>query len=168
MILLLFEFLQSQGVKIPAAFLYFSTRMILAAGTSLLFVIVLGPQFIKKLYAWKIGQPIRSVAEVPLLAELHGKKKDTPTMGGVLILAGIGASLFLWMDLHNVFTLILFLTMLVLGFLGGIDDFLKLRLKNSKGLRGKKKLLAQAGFSSLVAIYLLSPAVQSSLARQRT
>jgi phospho-N-acetylmuramoyl-pentapeptide-transferase len=163
MILFLFEFLQGLGLKIPSAFLYFSTRMILAAVTSLLFVIVVGPQFIKKLYAWKIGQPIRSVAEVPLLAELHGKKKDTPTMGGILILAGVGASLFLWMDLRSVFTLILLLTMLVLGLLGGIDDYLKLRLKNSKGLKGKKKLLIQVGFSSLLALYLLSPTLQSAI-----
>jgi phospho-N-acetylmuramoyl-pentapeptide-transferase len=97
------------------------------------------------------------------LAELHGKKKDTPTMGGVLILAGIGTSLLLWMDLRSAFTLILLLTMIVLGFLGGIDDYLKLRLKNSKGLRGKKKLCIQVGFSALVAIYLLSPVVQSSI-----
>jgi phospho-N-acetylmuramoyl-pentapeptide-transferase len=167
MILFLFEFLQALGLKIPSAFLYFSTRMILAAGTSLLFVIVLGPQFIKKLYEWKIGQPIRSVAEVPLLAELHGKKKDTPTMGGILILAGVGASLFLWMDLRSVFTLILLLTMVVLGFLGGIDDYLKLRLKNSKGLRGKKKLFVQVVFSSLLALYLLSPMLQSAISTKK-
>lgn len=165
MMLFLFEYLQALGFKIPTAFLYFSTRMILAAGTSLLFVILLGPQFIKKLYAWKIGQPIRSVAEVPLLAELHGKKKDTPTMGGVLILAGIAVSLFLWMDLRSIFTVILLFTMVVLGFLGGVDDYLKLRLKNSKGLKGKKKMLIQIGFSSLVALYLLSPTLQVAMGK---
>ncbi len=163
MILFLFEFLQCLGIKVPAAFFYFSTRMILAAITSLLFVIVLGPLFIKKLYEWKIGQTIRSVAEVPLLAELHGKKKDTPTMGGILVLAGIGAALVLWMDLRSVFTLILLLTMVVLGFLGGIDDYLKLRLKNSKGLPARKKMLVQVVFSSLLALYLLCPPVQSVL-----
>ncbi len=167
MILFLFEFFQDLGLKIPSAFFYFSTRMILAAGTSLLFVIILGPLFIKKLYEWKIGQPIRSMAEVPLLAELHGKKKDTPTMGGILILAGVGASLFLWMDLRSVFTLILLLTMMVLGFLGGIDDYLKLRLKNSKGLKGKKKLFIQIAFSSLLALYLLSPPFQSAISTKK-
>jgi phospho-N-acetylmuramoyl-pentapeptide-transferase len=141
--------------------------MILAAGSSLLFVILLGPVFIKKLYEWKIGQPIRCIREVPLLAELHGKKKDTPTMGGILILAGIGTSLFLWMDLRSVFTLILLLTMVVLGFLGGIDDWLKLRRKNSKGLTGKKKLLVQIGFSSLLALYLLSPSLQFAIATKK-
>jgi phospho-N-acetylmuramoyl-pentapeptide-transferase len=113
--------------------------MILAAMTSLLFVIILGPRFIKKLYEWKIGQPIRSVEEVPLLADLHAKKKDTPTMGGVLILSSIVFSLFLWMDLRSPFTLILLLTMVVLGILGGYDDYMKLRHKNSKGVKGRKK-----------------------------
>src|SRR3990167_4102311 len=103
--------------KIPVAFAYFSTRMILAAATSLLLTIFLGPRFIKKLYELKIGQPIRSVEEVPLLAELQEKKKDTPTMGGILILSSMGIALFLWMDLGNVFTWILLLTTVVLGWL---------------------------------------------------
>ena len=71
MLILLFEWLQSMQWKGPAAFTYFSTRMILAAATALLLTIFLGPRFIKKLYELKIGQTIRSVEEVPLLAELH-------------------------------------------------------------------------------------------------
>lgn len=161
MLLLLIDWLHSFGIKIPTAFAYFSTRMILAAASSLLLTIFLGPRFIKKLYEWKIGQPIRSVAEVPLLAELHGKKKDTPTMGGILILFSMAISLFLWMDLENVFTWILLLTTLVLGCLGGVDDYLKLRHKNSKGLKGRKKMAIQVLFSALVAIFLLSPIANS-------
>jgi phospho-N-acetylmuramoyl-pentapeptide-transferase len=163
MILFLLQFLHGWGIHIPSGLTNFSTRMILSAATALLFVIALGPRFIKKLYALKIGQPIRSVEEVPLLAELHEKKKDTPTMGGVLILASLGLSLFLWMDLQNVYTLILLVTMLVLGLLGGLDDYKKLKLKNSKGIRGKKKLYVQVGLSSLVALYLLSPTVQNAI-----
>jgi phospho-N-acetylmuramoyl-pentapeptide-transferase len=134
--------------------------MILAAATTLLFVIILGPRFIKKLYELKIGQSIRGMDECPLLAELHGKKKDTPTMGGILILSSISAALLLWMDLTNVFTWLLLFIMLALGFLGGIDDYLKLRFKNSKGIRPRKKLLVQVALSSLLAIYLLTPVVQ--------
>src|SRR5579863_3692456 len=131
MLLLLAEFLQEVlGLRVPSAFLYFSTRMILAAATTLLFVIILGPRFIKKLYELKMGQSIRGKEECPLLAELHGKKKDTPTMGGILILSAMIVSLVLWMDLRSVFTLILFLTTLVLGILGATDDYLKLRYKN--------------------------------------
>lgn len=104
-----------------------------------------------------MGQSIRSVEEVPLLAELHGKKKDTPTMGGILILFSMVVSLLLWMDLRSSFTWILALTTLVLGILGAFDDYLKLRYKNSKGLKGKKKMAIQIGFSALIALYLLAP-----------
>lgn len=164
MLLLIFEWLQLLHVKVPAAFVYFSTRMIFAAATALLLTIFLGPRFIKKLYEMKIGQPIRSMQEVPLLAELHGKKKDTPTMGGILILFAMAISLFLWMDLTNAFTWILLLTTVVLGVLGGADDYLKLRHKNSKGLKGRVKMAVQLTFSSAVAIYLLCPAVTNGLA----
>lgn len=167
MLILLFEWLQSLGIKVPTAFTYFSTRMILAAATALVLTIFLGPRFIKKLYELKIGQPIRSMEEVPLLAELHGKKKDTPTMGGILILFSMAISLILWMDLQSSFTWILALTTVVLGCLGGIDDYLKLRYKNSKGLKGKKKMAIQVGFSALIALYLLVPGFTQAVAGKK-
>lgn len=168
MLLLLSEWLRSAfHIKIPAAFVYFSTRMILAAVTSLLFTIFLGPRFIKKLYELKIGQSIRGLEECPLLAELHGKKKDTPTMGGILILSSMAVSLILWMDLRSAFTLILFLTTICLGALGARDDYLKLCYKNSKGLRAKKKMLCQVVFSSLVALYLLCPSFTHAIAGEK-
>lgn len=145
--------------KIPSAFTYFSTRMILSALTGLLLTILIGPRFIKKLYELKIGQSIRSIQEVPLLAELHGKKRDTPTMGGVLILSSMVVSLFLWMDLSNVFTWILLLTTVVLGVVGASDDYLKLKYKNSKGLKARFKMFYQVGFSFLIAAFLLFPAI---------
>ncbi len=164
MLLLILEWFNSLGFKVPTAFAYFSTRMILAAATALLFTIFLGPRFIKKLYELKIGQSIRSVQEVPLLAELHGKKKDTPTMGGILILFSMAVSLFLWMDLRNVFTWILLLTTLVLGSLGASDDYLKLLHKNSKGLKARRKMIIQVGFSALIALYLLVPPFTNAIA----
>ena len=159
MLLWILNFLTSLQLKVPTAFTYFSTRMIFAAMTGLLLTIFLGPRFIKKLYELKIGQSIRSLKEVPLLAELHGKKKDTPTMGGLLILFAMVVSLFLWMDLSNVFTWILLLTTLVLGFVGALDDYLKLKYKNSKGLKARFKLCYQLGFAFLIAGYLLFPAM---------
>lgn len=167
MLILLFEWLQWFNIKVPAAFTYFSTRMILAAATALLLTIFLGPRFIKKLYELKIGQTIRSVEEVPLLAELHGKKKDTPTMGGILILFAMAISLLLWMDVRNAFTWMLAFTTLVLGSLGAYDDYLKLRHKNSKGLKGKKKMAIQIGCSALIALYLLVPPFTQLLAGKK-
>lgn len=150
------------GVKIPLAFEYYSTRMMLAAITSLMISIFLGPRFIKKLYEWKIGQPIR-MEECPLLGQLHSKKKDTPTMGGALILFSMLVSMLLWMDLTHVFTLILFITTITLGLLGGRDDYLKLRYKNTKGLSGRKKLLVQALLGGIVALYFLNPYISQSI-----
>lgn len=167
MLLLLMEWLRGLGWKIPFAFTYFSSRMILAAASALLLTIVLGPRFIKKLYALKIGQPVRSVEDCPLLAELHGKKKETPTMGGVLILSSMLVSLLLWMDLRHVFTWILCLTTVCLGALGGWDDYLKLRYKNSRGLTARKKFGVQIIFSGLIALYLLYPPVTRALSGEK-
>lgn len=150
------------GLKLPSVFAYASTRMILAALTSLVFTIGLGPFFIRKLYELKTGQSIR-VEDCPPLAQLHEKKKTTPTMGGILILSAMLLSLVLWMDLKSGFTWILCLTTLWLGILGGWDDYLKLKFKNSKGLSGRKKLLWQGLLGAIVAIYLYCPTVSNGL-----
>lgn len=161
MIYLFLQYLhQDLGLKIPAAFSYYSTRMMLSAVTALILSIFLGPRFIKKLYELKIGQPIRT-DECPLLGALHQKKKDTPTMGGVLILFSMVISMLLWMDLKHVFTLILLITTLFFGILGGRDDYLKLKYRNTKGLAGRKKLLFQGLLGALLALYLLSPGFAS-------
>lgn len=163
MLLLLFRFLHElYGIEIPDLLAYSSARMMLAAITTLLFTIFLGPFFIKKLYQLKTGQSIR-VEDCPLLAELHQKKRNTPTMGGILMLSSMLVSLLLWMDLTSPFTLILFIVTISMGMLGAIDDYLKMKLKNSKGLSGKKKLLAQIVLSALVGTYLFAPIATGSL-----
>lgn len=157
MIFFVIDFLRDTlGLKVPIAFSYYSTRMMLAAITALMLSIFFGPRFIKKLYEMKIGQSIRT-DDCPLLGQLHHKKKDTPTMGGALILCSMLVSMFFWMDLTHVFTLILFLTTVLLGLLGARDDYLKLKYKNTKGLSGRKKLLFQGFIGGLLALYLLSP-----------
>lgn len=154
MLLFLISFLRQLGIKVPSVFEYCSTRMALAAITSLIVTLIFGKQFIKKLYEWKVGDRVRT-KDCPLLGELHRDKNNTPTMGGVLVLFSLLISLFLWMDLQSSFSLILFATTAVIGTLGGIDDYLKLRYKNKKGVSGKKKLLIQGLFSFLIALYLL-------------
>ncbi|NGX57916.1 MAG: Phospho-N-acetylmuramoyl-pentapeptide-transferase, partial [Chlamydiae bacterium] len=144
------------GLKVPAVLTYTSTRMMLAALTSWLICILMGPRLIKKLYELKIGQSIRT-DECPLLGELHAKKQNTPTMGGVLILFSMMVSMVLWMDLSSSFSLILLFTSFGLGGLGAIDDYLKIKRKNAKGLSAKKKLVAQLLISGLIATYLFYP-----------
>lgn len=155
MLLFLIKLLREYGgIKVPTVFEYCSTRMALASITALLVTLLFGKRFIKKLYEWKIGDRVRS-EDCPLLGELHRNKNDTPTMGGILILFALLVSMFLWMDLQSAFTFLLFLTTVIIGTLGSLDDYLKLRYKNKKGIGGKKKLLIQGLFSFSVALYLL-------------
>jgi phospho-N-acetylmuramoyl-pentapeptide-transferase len=162
MILWLIAFLEERGFHIPAAFSYTSTRMMLAAVTSLVICIGIGPFFIRKLYELKIGQRIRK-EECPLLGQLHEKKQNTPTMGGILILSSMLLSLLLWMQWNSIFTWLLLFTTLSLGCLGGMDDYLKLKYKNTKGLTARKKLLFQCLVASSVASYLLIPSASHSI-----
>ncbi len=157
-------FQTSLGIKFPVAFQNYSTRMTLAAMTALLITIFLGPWFIKKVYRIKNEQS-ELTEYCPQLAELHAKKKETPTMGGALILIAMLISLFLWMDLRSIFTLIFFITTVTLGLLGARDDYLKMKYKNSKGLNRKQKLCIQGMIGLLLAIYLLVPAANQGIAQ---
>lgn len=155
MLLFLIAFLKNVlGVHVPAVFGYYSTRMTLACVTSLGFTILCGKLFIKKLYELKIGDRVRS-EDCPLLGELHRNKNDTPTMGGILILTALLLSLALWMDWKSSFTLLFLLTTVVVGLLGGVDDYLKLRYKSKKGLAPRKKMVWQIGFALFITLYLL-------------
>ena len=149
-------------IGFPTAIFYSSTRMALSAITAFLFSIFVGPQFITQLYALKIGQQIRT-EDCPLLGELHKDKQDTPTMGGLLILASMLVSLVLWMDFSNPFTWLLAFTTISLGSLGAYDDYLKLKYRNSEGLASRKKFLGQCLVGLLIASYLVIPGVSESI-----
>ncbi len=102
------------------------------------------------------GQPIRSDGpESHLLT-----KKGTPTMGGVLILLAVTISTLLWADLRNGFVWVVLFVTVGFGAIGFGDDYLKLTRRNSKGLPGRLKLVAQVsiGLIASYAIMKLSPA----------
>jgi len=84
-------------------------------------------------------------------------------MGGILMLLSLVIALFLWMDLTSSFTLILLITTLFLGAVGGVDDYLKMKRKSARGLTTKKKFGLQILFAALLGIYLLIPAVTKSI-----
>lgn len=151
---------------VPSVFTYASTRMMLSAITSLIITVFLGPFVIRKLYTLKIGQKIRTKEICPLLAQLHEKKKDTPTMGGILILFSMLVSLFFWMDLSNVFTLILLCSTLWLGCVGALDDYLKLKYKSSKGMPSKLKFFLQLVFAVFIAAYLFWPKAEKIVKKE--
>lgn len=154
----------SQFIKIPAAFSYISTRMVLAALTSLIFIWLLGSKVITFLYNLKTGQSIR-VEDCPMLVDLHEKKKNTPSMGGVLILSAILLSCIIWMKGSSPFTYLLLFALVSLGVVGFIDDYLKIKYRNSKGLKSSYKFLAQLGIALSIISYLYLPAVSETVNR---
>ena len=157
MILFFMEWLKEEtSFRLPQVFHYYSTRMMLAAITSLLITIFLGPWFIRKVYLLKNESSIRT-EDIPLLAELHQKKKTTPTMGGALILI-VDVDIDVFVDgLGECVHLDFVFDDSCFGLLERRDDYLKMKLKNSKGISGKKKLLIQALLGLFVALYLIVP-----------
>ncbi len=121
-----------------------------AFGVSLLF----GPRVIRKLISLKIGQPVRTAEEVHKLAELHGKKAGTPTMGGVLILAAVVGGTLLCARLDNPLVISVLFVLVALGALGFYDDYQKVVHKNSKGVSARFKLLAQIGVALAASLFL--------------
>jgi len=130
-------------------FRYPSTRILLAAGFSLLLSIALGPMFIAWLRSLAIGQEVRDDGP-----ETHGTKQGTPTMGGTLILFCTAVPTLLWADMTNRYVWFVLIILLGYGFVGFVDDYRKVALKNPKGLPGKYKLIGQAGFGTIAMVYL--------------
>jgi phospho-N-acetylmuramoyl-pentapeptide-transferase len=111
--------------------------------TAFLLSLIFGERVIRKLVSLKIGQPIRTNAEMQKLFEMNGKKAGTPTMGGVLMLGTFVVAVLLWTDWKNLAVWICLGTTLMLGLLGFWDDYEKVAKKNSKGVSARTKLAWQ-------------------------
>jgi phospho-N-acetylmuramoyl-pentapeptide-transferase len=122
---------------------YPSVRAALACLIAFLFIVLTGEWLIRKLISLKMGQPIRTAEEVNKLFELHGRKKGTPTMGGIMIVAGVTLATLLGARLDNYFVWTVLFVFLSLAGLGFIDDYQKVVKKNSKGVSAKAKLIVQ-------------------------
>lgn len=116
--------------------------------------ILLGPWIIRKLISLKVGQPIRTAAEVHKLAELHGGKLGTPTMGGVLILAAVLISTLICARIFNPFVVICACTMTACGLLGFFDDYTKVKRKNSDGVSSRTKLFWQFVIALIASFFI--------------
>src|SRR5207253_5279785 len=142
-------------------FFYVTFRAVAAAITAFVLSLLFGNFVIRILTALKLGQPIREAAEVHRLAELHGGKQGTPTMGGVLIIGAVFISSFLWARPDNRFVWLALFAMVYLGVLGFIDDYLKVTKKKSAGVSGRIKLLFQIALALIVtAVFLTSPLIE--------
>ena len=134
---------------------YITVRAGLATLLSFLMICMLGPRVIRKLISLKVGQPIRTSEEVHKLAELHGDKAGTPTMGGVLIIGAVLASVILCGRVFNPFVAVTCCVMLALGLLGFVDDYNKVVRKNSAGISPRQKLFWQLLIGLLAASFLM-------------
>ena len=136
-------------------FEYSTFRGVAAAFTAFLISVVSGKWVIRKLISLKFGQPVRTREEVNQLFETHGRKKGTPTMGGVLLIASVVASALLWAKPTNPPVWVALFTLVYLGALGFVDDYLKVTKKNSKGVSGRVKLAAQFLLAAIVVMVFL-------------
>jgi len=132
-------------------FKYITFRTGLSVITSFIIVFIIGEPLIKIFQKNQISGPIRQDGPIDHIV----KKSGTPTMGGLIIILGIFLGTFLWADLKNIYVLTVIFVSIALGLLGFIDDLLKIKQKNSRGLKSKFKLLGQI-IIGLIAIYILS------------
>ncbi|MCH6256658.1 phospho-N-acetylmuramoyl-pentapeptide-transferase [Puniceicoccaceae bacterium K14] len=133
-------------------------RTVMGGGTALLIGYLLGPWMIAKLRALSFEQSFRSKEEVGKLADLHSGKKNTPTMGGLLICLSIVGATLLWAKLNIWVTVSMFvyLSLTVLGFW---DDYSKVSKRNSKGVSSRFKLIWQSVTTVITILVLVnSPA----------
>lgn len=137
--------------------IYLTARIALAALTSFLAAVLLGPFVIRWLRRQKLGERIDSASD--RLNELHALKKDTPTMGGVFMAAAITTATLLWADLENSYVWMGLLLTLGFGALGSFDDWVKLTTRK-RGLSARAKLAVQ-GLLAAVATACLYAAVEA-------
>ena len=159
MLLTLAQWLQANSPEYGylRVFQYLTFRAVMAAMTALLMGLVAGPFVIRRLTELKIGQPIRGYGMAS-----HMSKSGTPTMGGVLILIGIGTSTLLWADLTNRFVWIVMLVTFGFGAIGWVDDWRKVVRKDPEGMRSREKYMWQSLIGLLAALYLVFSISESS------
>jgi len=131
-------------------FSYLSFRAILATASALGLSLVVGPPLISRLSRYQIGQVVRDDGP-----PTHLLKAGTPTMGGALILITTLVSTLLWAELANRLVWTVLGVTFAFGFIGFYDDYLKLVVRNPRGLAPRWKYLWQslAGLATAATLY---------------
>ncbi|MGA0599668.1 phospho-N-acetylmuramoyl-pentapeptide-transferase [Caulobacter sp. KR2-114] len=153
MLYLLYERLAEHHHYVPVLNLlrYLTFRGGMAVATSQLVVVAMGSRFIRWMQSKQgKGQPIRTDGIERHVVE----KAGTPTMGGLMFLAGITVATLLWADLSNVYVWVVLLVTLAFGLLGFMDDYAKVTKQNTAGISGRLRLLVELAVA-LVAVFLL-------------
>jgi len=146
MLYYLFKFLDQQ-YDFPGAglFNYISFRAAMAILLSLLISLVYGKNIIAFLRRKQIGETIRELG-----LEGENSKKGTPTMGGLIILSAIVVPTLLFAKLENVYVILMLITTVWLGFIGFMDDYIKVFKKDKRGLAGRFKIFGQVVLGIIV------------------
>lgn len=149
---MIYQWLYSFADHVSAfnVFRYITVRTFISFFTGFFLCLIWGPYFIEKLKQKHFGQSIRDDGP-----QTHKKKAGTPTMGGWLILLSTLVPLALWIDLMNPLVIGTVLITWGFGFIGYIDDYLKVSKKNTKGLSGKIRLAGEFAISILTIFVLI-------------
>lgn len=151
MLYYLFDYLEQRYDLLGAGvFQYISFRAGMAAFLSLLIALVFGKKIIGFIQNKQIGESIRDLG---LAGQME--KKGTPTMGGLMIILCIIVPTLLFAKLTNVYIVLLLLSTIWLGFIGFMDDYIKVFKKNKEGLQGKFKIIGQVSLGLIVGLTLL-------------
>ncbi|MDO6490429.1 MULTISPECIES: phospho-N-acetylmuramoyl-pentapeptide-transferase [unclassified Cellulophaga] len=150
MLYYLFEFLEKE-YQLPGAslFQFITFRAAMAIIVSLLIATVYGKKIILFLQKKQIGETVRDLG-------LDGQKQKagTPTMGGLIIILATLIPVLLFAKLDNIYILLLIVTMLWMGVIGFVDDYIKIFKKDKEGLKGKFKILGQVVLGLIVGCTL--------------
>ncbi len=151
MLYYLFNYLEKFDFPGARLFSYISFRSAMAIIISLLVTMIFGKYMIRLLRRHQIGESVRT-----LYLDGQNQKAGTPTMGGIIIIAAILVPVLLLCQLSNIYVILLIFTTIWLGFLGFMDDYIKIFKKNKDGLSSRKKLAGQIFLGVVIglAIYL--------------
>ncbi len=145
----LFGYLESLDVPGAGMFQYISFRSAMAIITSLVISLLFGKRIILYLQKKQIGEVVRDLG-----LEGQYRKVGTPSMGGIIILASIIIPTLLFGDLGNIYVILMLITTVWLGFVGFIDDYIKIFKKSKEGLAGRFKIIGQIILGLIVGITL--------------
>lgn len=157
MLYYLFRFLEQFGISGAHIWGYISFRSLLALILSLVISAWFGEKFIKYLKSKQITEVQRNADIDPFGVN----KTGVPSMGGIIIIVAILVPVLLLGRLRNIYLILMIITTVWLGFLGGMDDFIKIFRKNKDGLKGRYKIVGQVGIGLIVGLVLwMSPDVR--------
>ena len=157
MLYYLFRFLEQYGISGSRIGGCVSFRALLALILSLVISAWAGEKFIKFLKRKQITETQRDASIDPFGV----KKIGVPSMGGVIIILSILVPVLLLGRLRNVYLILMIITTVWLGFLGGMDDYIKIFRRDKEGLKGKYKIVGQIGIGLIVGLVLwMSPDVK--------